>query len=96
MPAVLEALARIPRAGLVDARNGRRDPKNKGRDPKEQCMDAWSPATRPMGPVLRIGLHGASIPLVNKHVVVCEGERENLDDTLFVSVTRLDGEGVSL
>ena len=96
MPAVLEALARIPRAGLVDARNGRRDSKNKGRDPKEQGMDAWSPAARPMGPVFRIGLHGASIPLVNKHVVVCEGERENLDDTLFVPVESLGGEGVSL
>lgn len=96
MTVVLEVLARIPRAGLADPRKNSRDPKNKGRDPKEQGLDAWSPAARPMGPVLRIGLHGASIPLVNKHVVVCEGERENLDDTLFVPVESLGGEGVSL
>jgi len=94
MPAILEVLARIPRAGLADARKNSRDPKNKGRDP--QNFETWSPAARPMGPVLRIGLHGASIPLVNKHVVVCEGERENLDDTLFVPVESLGGEGVSL
>ena len=94
MTVVLEVLARIPRAGLADPRKNSRDPKNKGRGP--QNFETWSPSARPMGPVLRIGLHPANIPLVNKHVVVCEGERENLDDTLFVPVESLGGEGVSL
>ena len=96
MPAILEVLARIPHAGLADLRDPKfkRNPKYKVRDPQD--FDNWSPAARPMGPVLRIGLHAASIPLVHKHVVVSEGERDSLDDTLFVPVTRLDGEGVSL
>lgn len=48
--------------------------------------DAWSPAARPMGPVLRLGLHREENPLVHKQVLVCGGKVPTAagDDTLMV------------
>lgn len=89
MPAVLEALARIPRAEAFERWA-------RGSSTKLPAGKTWSPAARPMGPVLRLGLHVASEPLVNKHVVVCSSAPDAQDDTLFVPVEALDGEGVSL
>ena len=47
---------------------------------------AWSPAARPMGPVLRLGLHREENPLVHKQVLVCGGKVPTAagDDTLMV------------
>ena len=47
---------------------------------------AWSPAARPMGPVLRLGLHREENPLVHKQVLVCGGKVSTAagDDTLMV------------
>jgi uncharacterized protein (DUF58 family) len=46
----------------------------------------WSPAARPMGPVLRLGLHREENPLVHKQVLVCGGKVPTAagDDTLMV------------
>lgn len=84
--AFLESLARIPRADV-------RDRKQRSRHSQE---NVWSPAARPMGPVLRLGLFAVSDPLVNKQVIVSEKESPSGDEILFVSQERLDAEGVSL
>lgn len=52
---LVEALARIPRVSLARRR---------------VAVHEWSPAARPMGPVLRLGLHPSADSLVHKHVVV--------------------------
>ena len=46
----------------------------------------WSPAARPMGPVLRLGLHREENPLIHKQILICNGTpREQYgDDTLLV------------
>jgi len=51
----LEALARIPAASLY---------KN------DYSKNLWSPAARPLGPVLRLGLFATDDPLVHKHVIL--------------------------
>ena len=90
--AFLESLARVPRADLRDAF---RHPQAAGRGAKPADLP-WSPAARPMGPVLRLGLYPVSDPLVSKQVVVCERPAELRDDTLFVPVENLDAGEVSL
>ena len=51
----------------------------------------WSPAARPMGPVLRLGLHREENPLVHKQVLVCGGKVLTAagDDTLMVHCSLL-------
>ena len=51
----------------------------------------WSPAARPMGPVLRLGLHREENPLVHKQVLVCGGKVPTAagDDTLMVHCSLL-------
>ena len=51
----------------------------------------WSPAARPMGPVLRLGLHREENPLVHKQVLVCDGKVPTAagDDTLMVHCSLL-------
>lgn len=67
---LMDALARIPPATL--ARRRRPEP--------------WSPAARPMDPVLRVGLYVSEDSLVNKHIVVSSARsRETSDDILFVT-----------
>lgn len=53
---LMGALARIPSENLMN----RKKP------------GAWSPAARPMDPVLRVGLFAKEDPLVHKHIVVCK------------------------
>ena len=69
----LEALARIPASSLLESRfsKGARasraatNSRNATRTPK-----LWSPAARPLGPVLRVGLFATDDPLVHKQVVL--------------------------
>lgn len=74
------ALARIPAA-------------NPFRRGSSGDAHAWSPAARPMGPVLRLGLHREENPLVHKQIIVCaEAAHEQFgDDTLFVHHSLLKG-----
>lgn len=58
----LEALARIPPASFLITR---------GRGAaSENAPKRWSPAARPLGPVLRVGLFATDDPLVHKQVVL--------------------------
>ena len=88
---LLETLARIPRAEIYTRDKRARDPKKTSREP-----ELWSPAARPMGPVLRVGLFAVNDPLVNKQVVVCDKPAESHDDTLLVPAGNLDAGEVSL
>ena len=74
------ALARIPAASPFKKRaNG--------------TSHVWAPAARPMGPVLRLGLHREENPLVHKQVVVYDGKvaGSSLDDMLVVHHSLLKG-----
>ena len=53
----------------------------------------WSPAARPMGPVLRLGLHREENPLVHKQVIVYDGKfvGGSPDDMLMVPRSLLKG-----
>lgn len=81
---LLDALSRIPAANLISA--------------KKPCP--WSPAARPMDPVLRVGLFEKEEPLVHKHIVVGRTKNSNekmltgSHDILYVD-SRFSG-GVSL
>lgn len=82
---LLDALARIPAANLLAAKK----------------PSPWSPAARPMDPVLRVGLFEKDEPLVHKHIVVGRFRRAgsaagaaSSDKTLFVD-PKITG-GVSL
>lgn len=78
----LESLARIPRADIRDAKNLQEHP--------------WSPAARPMGPVLRLGLFPSTSPLVHKQVVVSASAYDAPEDVLCVPAGNLDAGEVSL
>lgn len=78
MESLFEALTRIPPARIVG-----------GKKP-----GPWSPAARPMDPVLRIGLYPKEDSLVHKHVVVTSRKNydfktESLDNTLFVEASEI-------
>lgn len=82
----LDALARIPRAGIVSTS-------------KDSKPHLWSPAARPMGPVLRLGLYPSENPLIHKHILVVPSENtaeESPDSCLLVPVNRLEAGEVSL
>lgn len=64
---LLRTLARIPCANLVH----------------RMAPRTWSPAARPMGPVLRVGLYVDENPLVHKHIVVCSKPRKSMRDSLL-------------
>ena len=90
----LEALARIPAASWLEARisNGPRNSRNATSAPK-----LWSPAARPLGPVLRMGLFATEDPLVHKQVVLDahskltnESKTAISDDVLAVNAARLE------
>lgn len=86
---LMDALARIPAANLMSAKK----------------PGPWSPAARPMDPVLRVGLFAKEEPLVHKHIVVGrfskksvpENSAESLssDKVLFVESATVKS-GVSL
>lgn len=82
---LMDALSRIPAANLVDAKK----------------PTPWSPAARPMDPVLRVGLFAKEEPLVHKHVVVTrfKGESPANGESSSDKVLYVDGKisgGVSL
>ena len=88
--ACLEALARIPRAEVFERWE-------RGSSSKPPANKIWSPAARPMGPVLRVGLNVEVNPLVHKQVVVASSAaKDSAEDVLFVDLEKLDAEGVSL
>ena len=90
----LEALARIPAASWLEARisKGLRNSRNATSAPK-----LWSPAARPLGPVLRMGLFATEDPLVHKQVILDahlkasdESKTAISDDVLSVNAARLE------
>ena len=79
---LLESLARIPSASLLKSDN---------------AAKLWSPAARPLGPVLRLGLFATDDPLVHKHIVLesRSGSSNELksvaeDNVLSVDALRLE------
>ncbi len=99
---LLETLARIPRADFYTRDKRARDPKKTSRSQRQTSRgrgdepELWSPAARPMGPVLRVGLFAVNDPLVNKQVVVNGLAQKGADDVLYVPVESLDAGEVSL
>ena len=87
----LEALARIPRVSLYERGASRRS--NASRSAEQ-----WTPAARPMGPVLRLGLHETDDSQVHKQVVLCRGGQQVLasDNVLKVGYELLNAKSVSL
>lgn len=90
----LEALARIPASSWLGARTskGPRNSRNATSAPK-----LWSPAARPLGPVLRMGLFATEDPLVHKQVILDahskltnESKTAISDDVLAVNAARLE------
>ena len=90
----LEALARIPAASWLEARilKGPRNSRNATSAPK-----LWSPAARPLGPVLRMGLFATEDPLVHKQVILDahskltdESKTAISDDVLSVNAAHLE------
>ena len=69
----LEALARIPGASWLETRTSR-NAKNSRRAVNSRsatgAQKLWSPAARPLGPVLRMGLFATDDPLVHKQVIL--------------------------
>ena len=57
----LEALARIPATSWLETRTSRN---------ATSAQKLWSPAARPLGPVLRMGLFATDDPLVHKQVIL--------------------------
>jgi uncharacterized protein (DUF58 family) len=97
---LLESLARIPAASLLETRSlkGWRtsrvstNSRNAAKTPK-----LWSPAARPLGPVLRLGLFATEDPLVHKQVVLDVHAKNSddsksaiSDDVLAVNAVRLE------
>ena len=97
---LLESLARIPAASLLGTRSlkGWRtsrvstNSRNAAKTPK-----LWSPAARPLGPVLRLGLFATEDPLVHKQVVLDVHAKNSddsksaiSDDVLAVNAVRLE------
>ena len=84
----LEALARIPGASWLETRTSRN---------ATSAQKLWSPAARPLGPVLRMGLFATDDPLVHKQVILDahskltdESKVIISDDVLSVNATRLE------
>ena len=97
---LLESLARIPPASLLEMHSlkGWRtsrvstNSRNVTKTPK-----LWSPAARPLGPVLRLGLFATEDPLVHKQVILdtraknSEDSKSAIsDDVLAVNVAHLE------
>ncbi|SIN89102.1 DUF58 domain-containing protein [Fibrobacter sp. UWB11] len=61
---LLEALARIPTASLLEMHASRNAVNSRN------LQKRWSPAARPLGPVLRVGLFATDDPLVHKQVIL--------------------------
>ena len=84
----LEALARIPGASWLETRTSRN---------ATSAQKLWSPAARPLGPVLRMGLFATDDPLVHKQVILDahskltdESKVTISDDILSVNAAHLE------
>ncbi|WP_244263655.1 DUF58 domain-containing protein [Fibrobacter succinogenes] len=84
----LEALARIPAASWLETRASRN---------ATGAQKLWSPAARPLGPVLRMGLFATEDPLVHKQVILDahskltdESKTAISDDVLSVNAAHLE------
>ena len=84
----LEALARIPAASWLETRASRN---------ATSVQKLWSPAARPLGPVLRMGLFATEDPLVHKQVILDahskltnESKTAISDDVLSVNAAHLE------
>ena len=84
----LEALARIPAASWLETRASRN---------ATGAQKLWSPAARPLGPVLRMGLFATEDPLVHKQVILDahskltnESKIAISDDVLAVNAAHLE------
>ncbi len=85
---LLESLARIPPASLL---------KSGASDDFANVHKRWSPAARPLGPVLRLGLFATEDPLVHKQVILDTRAKNSddsksaiSDDVLAVNAARLE------
>ena len=103
---LLESLARIPPASLLksgafwNVRNTQnvRDSQNARKTgDSANARKLWSPAARPLGPVLRLGLFATEDPLVHKQVVLDTRAKKSddskfaiSDDVLAVNVAHLE------
>lgn len=82
--AVLDALARIPRAKIYGS---------------QKKVHAWAPSARPMGPVLRLGLIPTHDALVQKQIIVVADKRKfevHDENILLVENSKLNEPEVSL
>ena len=84
----LEALARIPGASWLETRTSRN---------ATSAQKLWSPAARPLGPVLRMGLFATDDPLVHRQVILDahskltdESKNAISDDILSVNAAHLE------
>ena len=66
----LEALARIPGASWLETRTSRNAKNSRRAVNSRSALKLWSPAARPLGPVLRMGLFATDDPLVHKQVIL--------------------------
>ena len=71
---LLESLARIPSASLLSVSKN-----------KSNAQKPWSPAARPLGPVLRLGLFATDDSLIHKHIVL--ENRTDASDDLKIAVS---------
>lgn len=90
----LEALARIPAASWLEPRTSRNTVNSRSATGAQKL---WSPAARPLGPVLRMGLFATEDPLVHKQVILdahlkASGESKTTisDDVLSVNAAHLE------
>ena len=90
----LEALARIPAASWLEPRASRSAVNSRS---VTGAQKLWSPAARPLGPVLRMGLFATEDPLVHKQVILdahlkASGESKTTisDDVLSVNAAHLE------
>ncbi|WP_405324320.1 DUF58 domain-containing protein [Fibrobacter sp.] len=90
----LEALARIPATSLFEMRASRIAEKSRK---LTSAPKLWSPAARPLGPVLRMGLFATDDPLVHKQVILDahskltdESKVAISDDILSVNAAHLE------
>ena len=66
----LEALARIPGASWLETRTSRNAKNSRRAVNSRSALKLWSPAARPLGPVLRMGLFATDDPLEHKQVIL--------------------------
>lgn len=93
----LEALARIPAVSWLEARTSNGSRESRSAVNSRSAQKLWSPAARPLGPVLRMGLFATEDPLVHKQVILDahskltnESKTAISDDVLAVNAALLE------